>query len=352
MSRTRRLVLVALATLGLPPTAHAATRTVSLGPSLPHAQATLHRYAADVNDFFPHGITIHAGDSLKFEDAGFHAVDLPAKGKGAEPLSVATSRKVTGVLDAAGQPFWFNGLPRIVANPAVLTQSRDGVAYTGVRRVHAAVPFFGPPKPLTVRFPRAGTYTVLCNVHPGMKGVVHVVRRRARAQSTAQVAAAVVAQSARSVKTAKRLAATRAPGGTVDIGSAGADGVEAYSMFPAKIALHVGQSLRFRVSASSDDVHTATFGDDPARKGSYLYGIANSNGDEVDPRAAYPSQPFGMQVAFGPGYHGNGFWSTGTVNRRTAKGAAGAGALTFTQPGTYQFYCLIHPDMHGTVTVR
>jgi plastocyanin len=26
-------------------------------------------------------------------------------------------------------------------------------------------------------------------------------------------------------------------------------------------------------------------------------------------------------------------------------------AVTFTAPGTYQFYCLIHPFMHGTVTV-
>ena len=25
--------------------------------------------------------------------------------------------------------------------------------------------------------------------------------------------------------------------------------------------------------------------------------------------------------------------------------------VTFSAPGTYQFYCMIHPFMHGTVTV-
>ena len=27
-------------------------------------------------------------------------------------------------------------------------------------------------------------------------------------------------------------------------------------------------------------------------------------------------------------------------------------SVTFTAPGTYQFYCLIHPFMHGTVIVQ
>ena len=27
-------------------------------------------------------------------------------------------------------------------------------------------------------------------------------------------------------------------------------------------------------------------------------------------------------------------------------------AVTFAAPGTYQFYCLIHPFMHATITVQ
>ena len=27
-------------------------------------------------------------------------------------------------------------------------------------------------------------------------------------------------------------------------------------------------------------------------------------------------------------------------------------AVTFSAPGTYQFYCMVHPQMHGTVIVQ
>jgi plastocyanin len=26
--------------------------------------------------------------------------------------------------------------------------------------------------------------------------------------------------------------------------------------------------------------------------------------------------------------------------------------VTFTAPGTYEFYCMVHPQMHGTVVVQ
>src|SRR3954468_16317197 len=43
-------------------------------------------YEADAIDFFPHTVTIHVGDSVKFLPTPFHNVDIPAKG--GKPLAL------------------------------------------------------------------------------------------------------------------------------------------------------------------------------------------------------------------------------------------------------------------------
>ena len=40
------------------------------------------------------------------------------------------------------------------------------------------------------------------------------------------------------------------------------------------------------------------------------------------------------------------------MDTTTASPLPEAGAVTFGAPGTYDFYCLIHPFMKGTVTVQ
>ncbi len=42
--------------------------------------------------------------------------------------------------------------------------------------------------------------------------------------------------------------------------------------------------------------------------------------------------------------NGTGFFSSGIA-------FGGDFLLTFTEPGSYEYVCLIHPDMEGTVTV-
>ena len=67
MRCTRRLatwsVLALALGLGAPAAAGAAQKDVSLGPSKSAEQA-LNRTGNDVNDFFPHEVTIHAGDKV------------------------------------------------------------------------------------------------------------------------------------------------------------------------------------------------------------------------------------------------------------------------------------------------
>ena len=70
----------------------------------------------------------------------------------------------------------------------------------------------------------------------------------------------------------------------------------------------------------------------------------------LDPRAAYPSDV--TPVTYGPSTHGNGFWSSGVLDTAKATPQPPSSTVTFGSPGTYTYYCLIHPFMSGTVTVQ
>src|SRR5690348_11856584 len=191
MATIRRAASVAVpaALLLFPVAAQAKTSLVFMGVPTRKAQKQLAAIATksdprafmDINDFFPHGVTIHVGDKVRFVPTGFHTVDLPRKGKAPLPLISPTGTLVSGQTDAAGQPFWFNGkLPNVAFTPALL-KSGFGKAfkYSGRKAVRSGLPL-GPPKPLTIKFTKAGTYRYFCNIHAGMSGVVRVVRRAHR----------------------------------------------------------------------------------------------------------------------------------------------------------------------------
>ena len=132
--------------LAAPVAAQARTKSVSMGPS-PTAAKTFQKIGADVNDYFPDRVTIHVSDSVRFLPSGFHTVNIPARrgAKGPLPFFLATGPKIAGALDAAGQPFWFNGQPRLGLNPAIGGAAGLGkrLTYTGKKRIESGVP--GPP---------------------------------------------------------------------------------------------------------------------------------------------------------------------------------------------------------------
>ena len=145
---------------------------------LPTAQQkTFQKQSADVNDFFPHGTTIHVGDSIRFVPTGFHTVDLPAKG--GKPLGLfAPAGTTSGVVDAAGAAFWFNGQPMLGFNPVLGGASSARSSPTPAPSASSpGLPLSERPKPFTVRFTKTGTYTYYCNIHAGMKGTVRVRRQ-------------------------------------------------------------------------------------------------------------------------------------------------------------------------------
>src|SRR5690606_17379959 len=109
-----------------------------------------------------------------------------------------------------------------------------------------------------------------------------------------------------------------------------------------------GTTLTFRMSPGTYDLHTATAGPgDPANEPqSYLGQLAASFQSPVfDPRSVYGSEPPGTVASITPTLHGNGFWSSGVMDPVRASPPPRSSRVRFDTPGTYTFFCLIHPFM-------
>jgi plastocyanin len=341
--------------MGVPAVASAAQKDVSLGPPR-SAEKALNAVGTDVNDFFPHKVTIHAGDKVRFLPNNFHTVDLPAHRSQKLPIITPSAQTITGAVDAAGAPFWFNGQPQVGFNPRLLNSAfGKSRSYTGAKAVLSGLPIGNKPKSLTVKFTKPGTYRYFCDIHPGMQGIVKVVSASSKVPTAAQDKRTLKEQEASTLKTAKALAKTAAPGNnTVDIGAQGKGNVSLFAFLPAALTVPHGTTVTFRMNAKSE-IHTATIGpgDPENQPQSYLGQIeAGFQGPGLDPRGVYPSEPPGSLGALTPTFHGNGFWNSGALDLdSTTRSLPPSNAVTFAAPGTYQVFCLIHPFMHATVTV-
>jgi len=351
---------VAVAAIGVavlvPAGARAATRSVDMGTPA-KSQASFQAKGADVNDFFPHRTTIHVGDKVRFVPTGFHTVEIPAKGAAPGALIAPDGKAVAGVDDANGAPFWFNGAPELNFNPALFASLYGKkLTFNAKKGLQTGLPLAAKPKPVVVKFKKAGKITYLCTVHPGMTGVITVKKRRARIPSAKKHRKAIAAQVKRDLKIAKRLTKHTVPAGTVDVGEAGAHGVEYFGMLPGSITVPVGTTLKFTMTKGSYEAHTATFGpgNPLTEPTSYLGVMAKSfeGAPLLDQRALYPSDKPPAVASLTPALHGNGFWNSGAIDAADATPLPLANAVKFDAPGTYPYYCIIHPFMKGEVVVQ
>ena len=162
--------------LAAPGVASAATKTVQAGP--PGSQTAQFQDAfGDANNFFRKTTTIHKGDSVKWKINGFHNVLFPKAGVEVPALIIPVSSLVTGVLDAANKPFWFNGQPNLSINPLVAAP-KGGKTYKPGKLFNSGLPpEEGPPAPYQLKFKKTGSFSYFCAVHPGMSGTIKVVKK-------------------------------------------------------------------------------------------------------------------------------------------------------------------------------
>lgn len=332
--------------------AQAATKTVSMGvpASSKRAFAAL---GADVHAYFPGTITIHRGDKVRFVPAGLNDVDLPPRGQ--SPMTLLTqSDPISGLGDANGVPYWFNGRPALQFTPDLLNSNFGRTAtYDGSRGTRSGIPLGSGLKPFTVRFTKTGTFTYYCNIHAGMKGKVRVLAPGARIPSANADRKTVRRDVQAALKDAKALQSVRIPVDTIQVGNSSPSGVEIYAMYPNTLQVKTGTTLTFAMSRYSHEIHTATTGPgDPESDGTFLGDLRASiaGAGPIDQRAAYPSDVRPAPAPLSTVLHGNGFWNSGFMDTTTATALPKSSQVRIVAPGTYTFFCLLHPYMQVTVT--
>jgi plastocyanin len=361
--RSLTAVAVAMAACGLalPGAASADTKTVALGPPLKKAPAGTPK-DGDINQFFPSSIKVHAGDAVKFQPFGFHLVNFPKKGEAPPPLAALdATRLIADAKDAAGQPYWFNGQGTPVIPAIVSLGSGSGKAYDGTQELGSGFPAGnGPPKPFVVKFPKAGSYTYYCVLHPGMKGKVDVVAKGKAVPSAKADAKRAAAQLAKGIATLKVVDKQKAPANTV---VAGPDKKAAvlYRFTPEALTTKVGTPITLTMSAGTTEDHTFSFAKDikKAIKAADKTFLAPLPGG--DPKGP-PTLAFGPQWAFSteaPGQpividganHGDGVVNSGVLDGDAKSPFPQKVQVSFSKPGTYNYFCAIHTNMTGKITV-
>src|SRR5262249_32729319 len=146
-------------------------------------------------------------------------------------------KPVTGVNDAAGNPFWFDGqVPTLSLNPLLLPAGPTKVNYDGTKRVESG--FFlgnGSAPDLNVKFTKAGVFKVFCDIHYGMSATVAVLPKSKPLPTAAQDNQALRGQALADVKALKAAAKIKTPANTVSVGLAGPGGAELFGMFPSTL---------------------------------------------------------------------------------------------------------------------
>ncbi len=338
----------------VPAGAQAATWSVSMGLPPADSRVFQNTYNSDSSSYYPSRLKVHVGDTVKLVPNGFHNAEFVRKG-GKAAVLLTPQGTATDAKDAAGASFWFSGLPILGFNPALLRSGfGKSFVHSSGKTLQTGLPLADKPKPMSVRFPRTGTFSYLCTVHPGMKGQIQVKSARTRIPSRKAVAAAVRKEIAADRKDAASLNKATAPKDTVMLGSAKRD-VDRFAFLPDELTVPAGTTVTFAMPAASREVHSATFGPgDPDKEPkSYIGEIAGSFSSPVfDPRGTYPSEAPGTVAAFSSTLHGNGFWNSGVLDSDAATPLARSSKVTFSTPGSYGFLCVIHPFMRGKITVK
>jgi plastocyanin len=337
--------------------AAAADYKVLLGEQAPGPAGT--PKGTELAQYFPKTVTVNAGDSVTFSSATGHTATY-APQRPPLVLSDPAKGKYAPYDDAAGNPFFFAGHPKLIYNGPAFAPFGPKTVTPGTPVSSGILAPRGPKAPpATIKFtlPKAGTYKFNCTLHPGMSGVVVVKPAGSPVpKSPSQVQAQALAEINAAWAKAKADAASAAPPAkTVYMGIGNAETILGY--FPSTLKIPVGTTVTF-VNHSRPEAHNITFGPkkyiEQLQKTTDLMPTGPKSPNQVAPVAALGSDPK-SGYSYDGANHGNGFLSTQVTT--TPNGSVGgslphATRVKFTKAGTYKYFCWIHgPDMAGTVVV-
>jgi len=274
--------------------------------------------------FLPNEIWIHAGDSITWT------------------VTADEPHTVTFLTDGQIRPSFTVGCPGFSAGSAI---------FDGSTCVTSAVLFKGSQ--LTVAFPVAGNFKLVCLIHSDMTGIVHVLDpsqplphdqefydRLAQKEATALVAD----DNATKPKHRHSQNGVTVGGGEVIAAGAGSDTLSVMRFSDPDITVHAGDTVEW-TDEDSTTAHTVTFGAEPQNllppspnvtvdPDGARHGVLNSPSDSVHSGflQAAPQDRVGLAQA-----------PSGVTRFR----------VTFSKPGIYPYICALHDGlgMKGKVIV-
>jgi plastocyanin len=358
-ARPLLVCICAVAALAFAGQASAAKYTVWAGPGFLKAAPAGTPETADANLFFPRRLEVHVGDKVTFKSQGFHTATYLGAHKTTE-FSIfapaADKSSYGGIADVAGNPFYFNGLPKFTYNVSMLAPIGSNVIRGGADVQSSGIL---DKKGFTFRFTKPGDYVFRCLIHSMMSAHVVVKPRTASVQSVTRTLKATAAELNSAVATAKKLdkIAPEAPN-TVYAGvgkEVRGGSIELMSFKPQKLRVKVGTTVTFQLN-SPMEIHNMVFGPPDYLKRSFdtldLIPQGPGQPNQVWPFFFYGTDPAQAGVyTYSGSNHGNGFFATpllgpvGTPLPQTFK-------ITFTAPGVFKYICGIHgEDMNGEIEV-
>jgi plastocyanin len=355
--RRMSLVIAAaamLVALAVPAAAGAHTWTAWAGsPGKAPAGTPKH---AELNLFFPATLRIRQGDSVRFRNNEFHTATFLAKGQKAPALFLPDpgGAKYSGINDSAGNPFFFNGNPKFIYNPAAFGPVGSTTVGDGKEHSSGAFGKGAGRSSVTFKFAKRGVYTVICLIHPGMRGRIIVGSKKSGVAGNALVQAQVASQARQQYASVTKASKKTPPANTVYAGIG--DKATLLGFLPNRLTVKAGTAVDF-IERSSSEVHNMVFGPkdytDQFFKQTDLLPQGPGTPNQVTPVDVYGSDPpSNGAYTYDGANHGNGFFVTPLMDKQSASPLPSTERVTFTQPGTYHYYCAIHgPEMSGDIVV-
>ena len=339
--------------------------------------------------FFPSRMSVHEGDTITFS-GGFHTATLLPTGTDAQVFVDENSVPADGPYapftadpDEGPAGLKFNNAVAFPTDPSCGAPDAPACEYDGSEVVNSGVFVFGPGSfTTTINAPAGETFWVICLVHSNMRMRVTVVPDDQAATTQASIDSAKASQIARDTDDAhaahnrllkKKTKHTTASGKTVWDAWAGFDmpGVTLYGMYPRKLSIRKGQTVRWHFNTLEYEVHTVTF---PLGEGLDI--ANNSFVPSCDPDTDAGSMPDNPPDLQGPPFCSDPtqleldldprFMDSGNERLSSNSDFENSGVrgdflsrapwdLRFTAKspdGGFKYLCMIHPFMRGKVIVN
>ena len=293
-----------------------------------------HRLQAQL--FAPSTITIDAGDTVTWTMAAAfdHTVTFLSGSRPPDLFIPENDRKLL-----------FN--PLVALPQGLKTYAGKGIANSGV--------LMGRDKTYSLTFTKPGSYAYLCMLHPGMTGTVVVqpagsplpMNQAAYDKKGAQQVATAIARG-QALLASTKVTKSKGAKGTVYtspmVGSLPSH-ASVIGFVPEAINIKAGDTVRW-VLKDPIELHTVTFsGTEPTPE--FVLAEPQPKGP---PKLYFNSK--GVYPAGGPVHKGAGSYNSGFMNL-SSRGPT-TYSLTFTKPGTYTYWCVVHvpQGMKGVVNVQ